>query len=36
MNGIRISLNLALDPEMDPLRSDARFSALIQRLKLPK
>ena len=26
---------LALDPEMDPLRSDPRFPSLIQRLKLP-
>jgi tetratricopeptide (TPR) repeat protein len=27
---------LALDPEMDPLRSDPRFPPLIQRLKLPQ
>lgn len=27
---------LALDPEMDPLRSDWRFARLIQRLKLPR
>jgi hypothetical protein len=27
---------LALDPEMDGLRSDPRFPALVQKLKLPQ